>query len=77
MTGARGEVWDARHVVSDSWTAWHLFGFRHVDPAGVGFGAAAAWVVPIAAANDVCGRQARLRISANGSARLAVMPTSL
>lgn len=45
MTGARGEVWDARHVVSDSWTAWDLFGFRHVDPAGVGFGAAAAWAL--------------------------------
>lgn len=45
LTGERGEVVDARHVVSDLFTGWDGLKFRGQDPAGLGFGRAAAWVL--------------------------------
>lgn len=45
LTGAAGPVFDARHVVSDSFTGWDLFPFRTADPSGLGFSPAAAWAL--------------------------------
>lgn len=43
LTGLNGDVVDARHVLSDMFTAWDRFPFQHVDPDGVAFSFAAAW----------------------------------
>lgn len=43
LTGQRGAVWDARHVISDQFTAYDRFRHRDTDPAGLAFGEPAAW----------------------------------
>ncbi|MGH3993091.1 MAG: hypothetical protein ACRDSN_11595 [Pseudonocardiaceae bacterium] len=45
LTGEAGMVWDGTHVVSDLFTGWDGLRFRNVDPAGLGFGPAGAWVI--------------------------------
>lgn len=45
LTGVVGAVFDAHHVVSDTFTEWDRFPLRGRDPQGLGFGPAAAWVL--------------------------------
>lgn len=45
LTGVRGDVVDARHVLSDSFTTWDRFRYATVDPQGLAFGPAACWAL--------------------------------
>lgn len=43
LTGLPGHVWDARHVISDLFTALDRLPWRDVDPAGLAFSEPAVW----------------------------------